>query len=62
MRAGIPLVVARGMVFGALQLEAASGVDLDDVEFVNTLANQLAIALDRDRTRRHDVVRPSYRK
>jgi PAS domain S-box-containing protein len=53
----IPLVVARGMVFGALQLEAASDPDRDDVEFVSALANQLAIALDRDRTRRHDVVR-----
>jgi PAS domain-containing protein len=53
----IPLVVGRGMVFGALQLEAASAVDRNDVEFVNALANQLAIALDRDRLRRHDVVR-----
>ncbi len=53
----IPLVVARGMVFGALQLEAASEPSRDDVEFVNALANQLAIALDRDRIRRHDVVR-----
>lgn len=53
----IPLVVPGGMVFGALQLEAASDLDRDDVEFVNALANQLAIALDRDRARRHDVVR-----
>jgi len=53
----IPLVLARGMVFGALQLEAASDLDRDDVEFVSALAGQLAIALDRDRTRRHDVVR-----
>lgn len=53
----IPLVVGRGMVFGALQLEAASALDRGDVEFAHTLANQLAIALDRDRLRRHDLVR-----
>jgi PAS domain S-box-containing protein len=53
----IPLVVGRGMVFGALQFEAASVLDRNDVEFVNALANQLSIALDRDRRRRHDVVR-----
>jgi PAS domain S-box-containing protein len=53
----IPLVVGRGMVFGALQLEAASALDRNDLVFVNAVANQLAIALDRDRLRRHDVVR-----
>jgi PAS domain S-box-containing protein len=52
-----PLVVGRGMVFGALQLEAACALDRNDVQFVNALTNQLAIAIDRDRLWRHDVVR-----
>jgi signal transduction histidine kinase len=53
----IPLVVARGSVFGALQIEVAAELDRDDVGFIAMLADQLAIALDRDRSRRHDVVR-----
>jgi len=53
----IPLVVGRGGVFGALQLEGATRLDRDDLEFVNAITNQLAIALDRDRMWRHDVLR-----
>jgi PAS domain S-box-containing protein len=53
----IPLVVGRGPVFGALQFEAAARLGRRDLEFVNAVANQLAIALDRHRSRRHDVVR-----
>ena len=53
----IPLGVGRGGVFGALQLEGATRLDRDDLEFVNAITNQLAIALDRDRMWRHDVLR-----
>ena len=53
----IPLVVGRGAVFGALQLEGASRLDRHDLEFVNAIANQLAIAIDRSRAWSHDVVR-----
>ena len=53
----IPLVVGGGGVFGVLQLEGAASLDRDDLEFINTITNQLSIALDRDRVWRHDVVR-----
>jgi GAF domain-containing protein len=51
----IPLVVGRGAVFGALQLEGAARLDRSDLEFVNAIANQLAIALDRDRAWSHEI-------
>jgi len=53
----IPLVVGGGMVFGTLQLEGASRLDRSDLEFVNAIANQLAIALDRNRAWSYDVLR-----
>jgi len=53
----IPLVVARHPPFGALQLEGARPFDEQDLMFVNAIGNQLAIALDRDRSRRSDVTR-----
>jgi len=53
----IPLVVGRGVVFGALQLEGAARLDRSDLEFVNAIANQLAIALDRNRAWSYDVFR-----
>jgi signal transduction histidine kinase len=53
----IPLVVARQPPFGVLQLEGARPLDESDLMFANAIANQLAIALDRDRARRLDVVR-----
>jgi signal transduction histidine kinase len=56
----IPLVVADHALFGALQLEAAQPVDKSDLMFVNAIANQLAIALDRDRTRRRELVRREH--
>lgn len=43
----LPLVVARQPIFGALQLEGSSPFDELDLIFVNAVANQLAIALDR---------------
>lgn len=53
----IPLVVGGGMVFGALQLESTSQLDRADLEFINAIANQLAITLDRNRARSYDVLR-----
>ncbi len=43
----LPLVVARQPVFGALQLEGSSPFDELDLIFVNAVANQMAIAIDR---------------
>ena len=43
----LPLVVGRQRVFGVLQLEAAV-LDEMDLGFVNAVANQLSIALQRD--------------
>ena len=56
----IPLVVAHRPPFGALQLEAAQPLDKTDLMFVNAIANQLAIALDRDRARRRDITRREH--
>jgi PAS domain S-box-containing protein len=53
----IPLLVGRGPVFGAFQIEGALPLDLSDLVFVNTVANQLAIALDRHRTLSYEVLR-----
>ncbi len=44
----LPLVVERGPVFGAVQLEADGPLDESDLAFVNSMVNQLAVALDRD--------------
>jgi signal transduction histidine kinase len=49
----VPLVVADGEIFGVIQFEAAA-LRRDDVEFLNAIANQLAIALDRDRSIRRE--------
>jgi signal transduction histidine kinase len=56
----IPLVVAHRPPFGALQLEGAQPFDEADLMFVNAIANQLAIALDRDRVRRRDITRREH--
>jgi signal transduction histidine kinase len=56
----IPLVVAHRPPFGALQLEGAQPLDKTDLIFVNAIANQLAIALDRDRAWRRDITRREY--
>jgi PAS domain S-box-containing protein len=52
----LPLVVGRGAVFGALQLEGVARLERRDLEFVNAIANQLAIALDRNRAWSHERV------
>jgi signal transduction histidine kinase len=51
----IPLVVAHRPPFGVLQLEGARSLDKGDLMFVNAIANQLAIALDRDHAWRLDI-------
>jgi PAS domain S-box-containing protein len=51
----LPLVVGRRRVFGALQIEAAAPPDEGDLVFVNAIANQLALALERDRAWRSDI-------
>lgn len=53
----IPLVVAHRPPFGVLQLEGARSLDKADLMFVNAIANQLAIALDRDHAWRLDISR-----
>jgi len=53
----MPLATAREPLFGALQLEGAEAFDKADLMFVNTLASQLAVALDRDRAQRRDIKR-----
>jgi signal transduction histidine kinase len=56
----LPLVVARQPPFGALQLEGARILDKADLTFVNAIANQLAIALDRHRAWRRDIIRREH--
>jgi signal transduction histidine kinase len=51
----IPLVVGRQPVFGAMQLESATSLQREDLVFVNAIANQLAIALDRHRAWQRDI-------
>jgi signal transduction histidine kinase len=53
----IPLVVPQQPPFGTLALEGARALDEDDLVFANAIANQLAIALDRDRDWREDIAR-----
>lgn len=43
----LPLVVGRARVFGILQFEAVGELDEPALIFMNTMVNQLAIALDR---------------
>ncbi len=49
----IPLVVGRARVFGVFQVESATALDRADLTFVNAVANQLAVAVDRYDARRH---------
>jgi signal transduction histidine kinase len=43
----LPLVVGRGRIFGVLDLVGAARLDETDLMFVNVVANQLAVVLDR---------------
>jgi signal transduction histidine kinase len=53
----LPLVVSRRPPFGALQLECVHPPIKADLTFISAIANQLAIALDRDRAWRGDIIR-----
>ena len=53
----IPLVVPKCLPFGALALEGARIFDEADLMFVNTITNQLAMALDRKRAWQEDISR-----
>ena len=48
----IPLVVRGSQIFGAIQVEAVGFFDEADLGFISTIANQLAVAVDRDRSTR----------
>ena len=56
----IPLVVAYRPLFGALQVEGAQPLDETDLMFVNAIANQLAVAIDRDRAWRQNITRREH--
>src|ERR1700690_2558929 len=56
----IPLVVAQRPPFGALQFEGVQPLDKTDLVFVNAIANQLAIALDRERAWQRDIARRTH--
>ena len=56
----LPLVVANRPPFGALQIEGAATLDEADLMFVNSVANQLAVALDRDRAWREEIARREH--
>jgi signal transduction histidine kinase len=53
----IPLVVPNFPPFGTLALEGARTFAESDLKFVNTITNQLAMALDRKRAWRADISR-----
>ena len=56
----IPLVVPNRPPFGALGLEGARPLDEADLMFVNTITNQLAMALDRKRAWQADIARREH--
>ncbi len=51
----IPLVVPQRPIFGSLQLEPSGALERMDVVFINAIANQLALALDRDLAWRREI-------
>jgi len=51
----IPLVVARQAIFGTLQLEGPAAFNESDLIFLNAIANQLAVALDRHYASRREM-------
>jgi len=48
----LPLAVAHGSIFGALQIEGGGALEESDLFFIDAVVNQLAIALDRHATDR----------
>ncbi|HLL53475.1 MAG TPA: GAF domain-containing sensor histidine kinase [Myxococcaceae bacterium] len=51
----LPLVSEARRIFGALQIQGAAELDEESLGFINAVANQLAIALDRDNAWRREV-------
>lgn len=51
----LPLVVERRGTFGVVQMEGVDALVEDDVAFINVIANQLAVALDRDFAWHHEI-------
>jgi signal transduction histidine kinase len=51
----IPLVVDRRPIFGAFQLVCAAALNETDLMFVNAVANQLAVALDRHKVLQQEI-------
>jgi signal transduction histidine kinase len=51
----IPLVVGRSAIFGVLQLESPTAFNESDLIFLNAIANQLAVALDRHFAREREM-------
>jgi len=56
----IPLVVQGRDIFGAIQVEATRSFDESDLVFISSIGSQLAVAVDRDRARRHDIRRREH--
>jgi|ERR1051326_3114418 signal transduction histidine kinase len=52
----IPLVVGRQAIFGTLQLEGPAAFNESDLIFLNAIANQLAVALDRHYARQREML------
>jgi signal transduction histidine kinase len=50
----IPMVVGRQPIFGAIQFEGMTTFNEPDLMFLNAVANQLAIALDRHKARQQE--------
>jgi diguanylate cyclase (GGDEF)-like protein len=48
----LPFVVARGSIFGALQIEGEEALEESDLFFIDAVVNQLAVALGRHSTDR----------
>lgn len=50
-----PLRIHGRPIFGALRLEGVAPFDEQDLEFVSAITNQLAVALDRNQARLHEI-------
>jgi signal transduction histidine kinase len=56
----LPLAVANRAPFGVLQLEGIGPLDKADLMFVNSIVNQLSVALNRDRAGRQNITRREH--
>lgn len=50
-----PLAMQGRPIFGSLHLEGVEAFDEEDLEFVNAATNQLAVALERNEARLHEI-------